>query len=130
MTLVLGDDAMNEVILTSIKKLIGVTEEYTVFDGDIIICINGVFGILTQLGVGPDTPFSLKTGDETCEDYLGAAYSDLTNLEMIKSYMAGKVRLMFDPPQSGVVKESLERIVAELEWRINVMVDPEDKFVI
>ncbi|MBO7452234.1 MAG: hypothetical protein J6U54_18050 [Clostridiales bacterium] len=121
---------MNEVILTSIKKLIGVTEEYTVFDGDIIICINGVFGILTQLGVGPDTGFSLKTGDETWEDYLGAAYSDLTNLEMIKSYMAGKVRLMFDPPQSGVVKESLERIVAELEWRINVMVDPEDKFVI
>ena len=40
-------------ILTSIKKLLGITEEYDHFDQDLILHINSVFGILTQLGVGP-----------------------------------------------------------------------------
>ena len=40
-------------ILTSIKKLLGITEEYEHFDQDIIMHINSVFSVLTQLGVGP-----------------------------------------------------------------------------
>lgn len=37
-------------ILTSIKKLLGITEEYEHFDPDIIMHINSVFSVLTQLG--------------------------------------------------------------------------------
>ena len=44
---------MEESILTSIKKLLGITEDYEQFDTDIIIHINSVFMILTQIGVGP-----------------------------------------------------------------------------
>ena len=44
-------------ILTSIKKLLGITEEYEHFDQDIIMHINSVFSGLTQLGVGPAAGF-------------------------------------------------------------------------
>ena len=43
-----------ESILTSIKKLLGMTADYNCFDKDLIIHINTVFAILTQLGVGPE----------------------------------------------------------------------------
>ena len=43
--------AIMESILTSIKKMLGITEEYEHFDSDLIIHINSVFMILTQLGV-------------------------------------------------------------------------------
>ena len=51
-----------ESILTSIKKMLGITEEYEHFDSDLIIHINSVFMILTQLGVvhHRDSPFRIK----------------------------------------------------------------------
>lgn len=107
-------------ILTSIKKLLGIAENYTDFDTDIIININSVFSILTQLGVGPESGFAITDDSETWDDYLG----DQTLIEMVKSYMYLKVKKMFDPPQSGIVTNSNDALIAELEWRINVAVDP------
>lgn len=109
-----------ESILTSIKKLLGIAEEYDHFDPDIIMHINTVFVILTQLGVGPSGGFRIEGEDAEWSDYL----ADNMLLENVKSYMAMKVRLMFDPPQSSAVMESMNRIISELEWRISVTVDP------
>lgn len=116
-------------ILTSVKKLLGITEEYKIFDVDIVMYINSVFSILTQLGVGPASGFCLVTGDETWEEYFGTVSSDTVNLELIKAYVAMKVKAMFDPPTTSSSKEALDRIIAEYEWRINVMVDPMNEFV-
>ena len=102
-------------ILTSIKKLIGIAEDYTQFDADIIMHINSVFMSLNQLGVGPTAGFSIADKSKTWKDYLG---SDEVKLEAVKSYIYLKVRLMFDPPASSVVVEAIERNRAELEWRI------------
>ena len=44
-------------ILTSVKKLLGITEECTDFDADLIMHINSVLMILTQIGVGPSEGF-------------------------------------------------------------------------
>ncbi len=107
-------------ILTSIKKLLGITEDYEHFDPDIIMHINAVFLILNQMGVGPDTPFSITDKSATWEDFS----SDISKIEMVKSYMGNKVRQMFDPPQSGAVAESLKNTIAEQEWRLNVACDP------
>lgn len=107
-------------ILTSTKKLLGITEDYEHFDPDIIMHINAVFLILNQMGVGPDTPFSITDKSATWEDFS----SDISNIEMVKSYMGNKVRQMFDPPQGGAVAESLKNIIAEQEWRLNVACDP------
>lgn len=111
-----------ESILNTIKKLLGLDAEYTQFDTDIIVFINSVFGTLYQLGVGK--PFSITSAEETWSDYL----EDVSKLEMIKSYMYMKVRLAFDPPTGGLL-DALKEQAAELEWRINVMVDPKDTFV-
>ena len=107
-------------ILTSIKKLLGITEEQTNFDQDIIMHINSVFSILTQLGVGPSEGFLIEDRRAIWSDFL----EENTNLELVKTYVYMKVRLMFDPPLSSAVMDSINKIISELEWRINITVDP------
>jgi len=106
-------------ILTSIKKMLGIAEEYEHFDADLIMHINSVFSILTQLGVGPEEGFSIENKSSTWDDFV----SENSNLDAIKSYMYLKVKLLFDPPLSSSVSESMNRMISELEWRINVTVD-------
>lgn len=111
-----GGMRMNDSILTSIKKLLGITEEYEHFDQDIIIHINSVFMILNQLGVGPSNSFSITDKTAVWSDFI----SEGTNLESVKSYIYLKVRLLFDPPTTSAVMESMNRMISELEFRLNV----------
>lgn len=105
-----------ESILTSTKKLLGITEEYEHFDKDIIMHINSVFLNLTQLGVGPKEGFFIE--DDTAEwtDFI----EDHIQLQAVKSYMYLKVKLLFDPPLSSAVIESTNRMIAEFEWRLRL----------
>ena len=113
---------MDSSILTSIKKLLGIAEEDTSFDQDIIMHINTVFAILAQLGVGPANGFSIEDDGAIWSDYLGNS----TNLELVKSYIYMKVRSMFDPPTSSILADAMNKNISELEWRINTMVDPKN----
>lgn len=115
---------MNESILTSIKKMLGITEEYEHFDADIILSINTVLGILTQLGVGPKTGFSIQDKTTVWGDLLA---SD-TRLEMVKNYVHLRVKIMFDPPQNASLAKVFEDEAKELEWRIMIAAEqaPED----
>lgn len=106
-------------ILTSVKKLLGITEEYTQFDSDIIIHINSVFAILHQLGVGPKKPFSITDKKSTWSDFI----QDEDSIESVKTYVVMKVKLYFDPPQTGPATDALNNLVSELEWRLNVAAD-------
>lgn len=107
-------------ILESIKKMLGITSSYTVFDNDLIIHINSVFFILNQLGVGPEKPFSISGSSAVWSDFLG----DSTDLEAVKTYVYLKVKLLFDPPSTSATIESINKLIAEYEWRLNVQVDP------
>ena len=107
-------------ILTSIKKLLGIAEEYTHFDPDIIMHINSVFSILTQIGVGPSEGFSISDSYAAWSDYL----PNDSRLESVKTYMYLKVKLLFDTPDRSAVMEATNRMINELEFRISVMVDP------
>lgn len=109
-----------ESILTSIKKLLGIQENYTHFDSDLVICINSVLAILTQLGVGPATGFSILDESATWEEFIGLD----SRLEMIKSFIHLRVRLLFDPPQNASLADAIDRMAKELEWRIQVAADP------
>lgn len=102
-----------ESILTSIKKLLGIQAEYTAFDQDLIIHINTVFIILNQLNVGPEEGFMIVDGSESWDDFIKGI-----NETMVKTYIYLKVRLMFDPPTSGVLVESMNSMISELEWRL------------
>ena len=109
-----------ESILTSVKKLLGITLECTNFDSDIIMHINSVFLILNQIGVGPSKGYRITDEFNTWDEFIP---EDNPRLEAVKSYMYMKVKLLFDPPSSSSVMESTNRLLSELEWRIYTEVD-------
>lgn len=109
-----------ESILTSIKKLLGITDEYEHFDADIIMHINSVFMALTQMGVGPSVGFKIKDDTAVWSDFIP---EDDLRFESVKSYLYMRVKLLFDPPTSSAVMESMNRMIAEFEWRLNAAAD-------
>lgn len=109
-------------ILVSVKKMLGIDSTYTHFDPDLIMHINTVLTVLGQLGVGPSTGFSIEDDTDEWDDFV----SDMSKLQFVKTYVYLKVKLLFDPPQSSAAIEALNRSINELEWRINVQVDPGD----
>lgn len=102
-------------ILDSVKKMLGVSQEYDVFDADIIIHINTVLSNLIQMGVGPKQGFGINGKDAVWTDFINKA-----NLEQIKSYVYLKVRLLFDPPSNGTLLESMNNTAKELEYRLYI----------
>lgn len=104
-----------ESILTSIKLLLGITEDYEAFDQQIIAHINSVFMILTQLGVGPPDGFTITSKVDTWNEFI----SDEKKMQLVKSYMHLKVKMLFDPPSSSAVIDSTNRMINEFEWRLN-----------
>lgn len=113
-------------ILSSIKKSLGLEPEVIQFDPDIIICINSILNVLTQIGVGPIKGFSIQSEVETWEDFIG----EDKRLNMIKSYIIMKVKLMFDPPSIAAVLTSYQEMIKEYECRLSYQVDPQDTFPI
>lgn len=103
-------------ILTETKKMLGLVDEDTTFDTDIIIDINSSLSILSQLGIGPKDGYSIKDKNDTWDNII----DDAKNLELIKTWLYMKVRLMFDPPLNGTVLNSMNSQLNELEWRISV----------
>lgn len=114
-----------ESILDSIKKLLGIDFSYTQFDPDIIIHINMAFGFLSQMGVGPSEAFSISSNETVWSDFFGE--SGLGIKETVKTYIYLKVRMVFDPPSSGIVAESFNKAISELEWRLHVENDKEEE---
>lgn len=115
---------MNGSILNTIKKMLGLAEDYTAFDQDIIVLINGAIMTLRQLGVGPQTGFSVSDAEVTWADYLG---SDEALLASVKPYIYLKTKVVFDPPTSSFVLDAMQKQIDEYEWRSNVEVDPGKK---
>ena len=111
-----------ESILQSVKKMLGIIPDYTNFDDDIIMHINSVFMILQQLGVGPKEGFAISDQFTVWADYI----KDPVKLQMVKSYMALRVRLLFDPPASSAHMESIKQQIAEFEFRLNVAAEQEE----
>ena len=112
---------MEESILTSIKKMLGMEENYNVFDTDIIIHINTIFMTLNQLGIGPSNGFKIEDDSTIWSEYI----DEDSDLEAVKTYIYLKVKLLFDPPLSSSVIEVMKQSIAELEWRLNVQTSSE-----
>lgn len=100
-------------ILDSIKKLLGIQPEYRAFDEDLIIHINTIFVVLNQLGIGPQEGFFIVDETTYWDEYM----TDI-NQAIVRSYVYLKVRLLFDPPGSGILVDSINRMISELEWRL------------
>ena len=111
---------MQDSILMTIRKLVCGDPYADHFDTDLIVHINACFSILNQLGVGPENGFVV-----TDETQSWSSYSDNDRiLNMVKTYITLKVRVIFDPPLTSSVLEAMNKEISQLEWRLNVAVDP------
>lgn len=111
----------NDSILDSIKKVVLIPVEDDSFDVDLIMHINTTFSILRQLGVGPVEGFLIKDNKALWSEYI----NDDKRLEMVKTYIALKTQLVFDPPASATLLDAKNNLIAELEFRLNSIVDYE-----
>lgn len=114
----------DETILTSIKKLLGIYNENTDFDTDILIHINSVIVILNQLGIGPNEGFEIDE-NTTWSEYL----NDNSKLNSVKTYIYLKVKMVFDPPTSASIREANIQMMDELEWRLNLYHETDEEEV-
>jgi hypothetical protein len=112
---------VEESILISTKKVLGVSEEYAEFDLDILTHINAAFGVLNQLGLGPDEGFYVEDENSLWEDYITKSSA----LSMIRTYVFLKVRFLFDPPTTSFLISAFEEQIKQHEWRINVFRESE-----
>ena len=111
---------MEDSILVSIKKLLGLGVEYTPFDPDIIMHINSALMAMNQLGIGPAEPFFITGAGETWSEFVDR------NVEAVKTAIFIRVKIVFDPPSSSFALEALKEQLKEYEWRLNVQVDPKE----
>lgn len=109
-----------ESILESIKKLIGPSAQYAIFEPDLVMHINSAFFTLHQLGL-TEEPFVISGADETWDEF----HAD-TDLEAVKTYVYLKARMYFDPPTNSALISAINENIKELEFRLNVAVDPEN----
>lgn len=105
---------MNESILATIKKMLGLGADYTAFDMDIIVLINGAFMTLHQLAIGPEEGFSIRDYSSKWSEFL----TNEINIRAVQEYIYMKVRMTFDPPGNAFVMTAFEQQCKELEWRL------------
>ena len=106
---------ISESILDSTKKVLGLETDYDVFDVDVIMHVNSVLSTLNQLGIGPDEGFAIEDATPTWSDFL----EDVKPLNNVKSYVYLRVRMLFDPPTTSFLQESMQKQIQEFEWRIS-----------
>ena len=115
-----------ESILSSVKRNLGIMEDYDHFDEDLIIHINSALSILTQVGVGPEAGFAITDKNSKWSDFMG----DDKRLNMVQQFVYVRVKYLFDPPQAAATLDALKQTADELIWRIEVAANPPDVMVI
>lgn len=116
----MADTDNNESILNDIKKLLGMDPDYTAFDTDVRIFINGAFSTLHQLGVGPqDKAFAITSDSNKWFEFL-PDFGEDSQFQSVQTYIYLRVRLLLDPPTTSFAIDAIKEQIKELEWRLNV----------
>lgn len=106
---------MEASILNSTKKILGMTDDYTVFDTDIVTHINSALSILTQIGIGENEDIVIEDSSTLWDDL------DLpqNQLNLVRTYVFLKVRMLFDPPTTSFLIEATNKQIEEFEMRLS-----------
>lgn len=112
---------MEQSILTSTKKILGLDSSYTAFDLDVITHINMSMSLLNELGIGPSGGLYIE--DSTTE-WSSLNLNDNV-LSLVKTYIFLKVRYLFDPPTTSFLLEAVKSQVQEMEYRLTNIRDYE-----
>lgn len=112
-------DQMTDSILVSIKKMLGLDDEYTPFDTDVLVHINAAFMTLCQMGIGPKEGFSVTDYDQTWSDFL----TNKVMLGGVKTWVYLQVKMLFDPPTNSFVMDAYKTQAEQILWRLNVQAE-------
>lgn len=127
---------MESSILISTKKVLGIGPDDTSFDLDIITHINSAFVNLYQLGIGPVNGFMIEDAEPKWNDFISSDPMLLPYLNLIKTCVILRVRMLFDPPTTSYLINAMEKQIAEHEWRLSAgreaieWVDPNPSVVV
>lgn len=94
--------------------MLGISSDDISFDNDLIPFTNGALNIVNQLGVGPSTGFVITDSSQKWSDFMG----ERKDLEIVKSDIFLRVRLIFDPPQNSFLVSAIQKQIEEFDWRI------------
>lgn len=111
---------MEQSILDSIKKVLGVSPDDTSFDQDLILHINSVFFTLNMLGVGPSGGYRIDSKENKWVEFTGTE----VNFEGVKTYVGLRVRMIFDPPATSFTQQAFVKEAERLEFYLQVKADP------
>lgn len=109
---------LDDSILNTTKKILGIAPEFTAFDLDIITHINSVFFVLNQIGVGPSAGFMISDDTAKWSEFIGA-----DAIVAVKTYMGLRVRLIFDPPATGPATDAMTKQSDQLEYRLHMYME-------
>ena len=114
--------SVQDSILDSVKLgLDGIDPDNTDFDDQLILHINSVLRILYRLGVGKKG-YRITDRTSTWQDFL-EGYS-IDTLDMAAQYVGLKIKYFWDPPTTGASTNALKEMIDELEFSLNMTVDP------
>lgn len=117
---------LSDSILSSVKKLIGISEEDDSFDLDVMFNINAASSVLYQLGV-LSRPYMVTSKEDTYDDLIPGASEDIVS--QIKMYFVYKTRLGFDSSTlSATVIEVIKEMIKEAEWRLMTSFNPTNTY--
>lgn len=105
---------MDDSILNTIKKMLGMAADYPAFDTDVIVFINSAMMVLQQYGVGPKAGFTITSATQTWSEFIPEGI----HLESVKTYIYLSVKMAFDPPANSFVMDAMKQQKEELEWRL------------
>lgn len=116
---------MEQSILRSVKKALGVGDDDESFDLDILMHINTEFSTLHDMGVGPEEGFVVEDDSVEWGDFLDAD-EEKVQLSRVKTAVILRTRLLFDPPNTSFVMDAMTKQLQEAEWRLNVKREGEE----
>ncbi len=111
---------MEESILKTIKEALGIVDDYTAFDSQIIMHINSVFMILNQMGIGPEGGYQIQDKADAWSEFIVKSDWDGELFNLVKTYIAIKVKMIWDPPSSNALLDVYQRQIDEFEYRLNL----------
>lgn len=111
---------MEESILKTIKEALGIVDDYTAFDSQIIMHINSVFMILNQIGIGPEDGYQIQDKADAWSEFIKKSDWDDESFNLVKTYIAIKVKMIWDPPSSNALLDVYQRQIDEFEYRLNL----------
>lgn len=106
---------MEQSILVSTKKILGISPMDDSFDLDITTHINSAISVLQQVGLAV-SGFIDSDGETEWEEVFG----DNPQLPLIKTCVYLQVRVLFDPPATSYLLSAAQGQIQEHIWRLNV----------